>query len=279
MFLLLHEGIKFNKLEKNGPFSLRLQLESGKCKLPRKHVADCIPRCREMEIEKWKAEIPEETKISITFDGTCHTAEMINLIFRFISKDKIDCHRLVELKMLSQSFTGNQLSAWLVDLTSVQFRISLPRIVAMMRDGASVNTFAAEVLSQFNNEMLSIICLSHGVNVAGNLIKQSINVATTFIRRWGQLIARSPKARMKFKQLSNKSALQLGKVRWFCFCELGIQIYEESVLDMNMQLRILFSNIIYDSQDTFPLFINSNTQFTKTKTILSYTIPEKMCSW
>jgi hypothetical protein len=35
------------------------------------------------------------------------------------------------------------------------------------------------------------------------------------------------KARLKFMDLSGKSPLRLGKVRWFCFCEVGIQLHEQ----------------------------------------------------
>ncbi len=39
-------------------------------------------------------------------------------------------------------------------------------------------------------------------------------------------------ARMKFKELAGVKAVRPGKVRWFCFCEMGIQLFThwESVM-------------------------------------------------
>jgi hypothetical protein len=144
-------------------FFLRHYLERGTCQLPKKMVSDCIPQCRELEIQRCLKEIGQRP-FSIAFDGTCHVVEMMNLVIRFVSsKEGHICQRVMGLKMLQKSLKGKELFAWLVDLICTKFHLSGSNIVATMRDGASVrsNTVATQTLTLLNEKMLDIICLSH----------------------------------------------------------------------------------------------------------------------
>jgi hypothetical protein len=77
--------------------------------------------------------------LSPFFDGTCHHAEMMNVVVRFISKDNKIYYRL------KKSFNGNALFAWIVEVMTGQC-IKFPRpasyIACYIRDGCPVNEVA-----------------------------------------------------------------------------------------------------------------------------------------
>jgi hypothetical protein len=113
-FMFLNESLPFNKLENSEPNSLRAALEENSIKLPKRSVADLIPQCLTFEVDRWLNELPANAQVTLFFDGTCHVAEMMNVVVRFISKDNKICHRLGALRMLKKSLTGNALFASMV---------------------------------------------------------------------------------------------------------------------------------------------------------------------
>jgi hypothetical protein len=90
--------------------------------LPKRSVADFIPHCLYFEKQSWLNEMTPTGQLSPFFDGTCHHAEMMNLVVRFISKDNKICHRLA-VRILKKSLNGNALFAWILEVMTGQYQI------------------------------------------------------------------------------------------------------------------------------------------------------------
>jgi hypothetical protein len=225
-YMFLNESLPFSKLETSEPNSLRNALETEKGTLPRRQVVDYVPQCLELEINSWQGEISKDGKVTIFFDGTCNVCEMMNIVIRFISRDKKICHRLASLRLLKSSLNGEGLFVWLVATLFGDLKFSHTQIACLVRDGCQVNSVAAEKMALLNPKVLDITCLSHATSVAGYTLNKDVPLAAKFISKWANLISHCIKARLKFREFAHQSALRLAKVRWFSFCEVATQLHK-----------------------------------------------------
>ena len=79
--------------------------------------------------------------MSIIYDGTTRLGEVLATVIRYIDGWNIH-QRLVCLKFLAKSMTGEELARQHISTLSATYGVQSNTILATMRDGASVNNVA-----------------------------------------------------------------------------------------------------------------------------------------
>lgn len=154
----------------------------------------------------------------------------MNIVVRFVTiKEKIT-QRLLALKLLSKSPSGEELSRFLYDTIQVDAKIEYENIVAFAKDGPAVNGKAMHILTPLLPTTAFYIFLSHSINIAGGEIKDTCNQARHFVNIWANIMVRCGTARLLFKNLTGKSPLIISQVRWFTFWEVASQIHDNYTL-------------------------------------------------
>ena len=77
--------------------------------------------------------------VSVIFDGTTRLGEALAIVVRFVSDSddwKIE-QRLIRLQLLTKSMTGEEIAREIINTLSVEYGISIDRVLATMRDRAS----------------------------------------------------------------------------------------------------------------------------------------------
>ena len=77
------------------------------------------------------------------------------------------CQVLARLAVLSKSLTGDQLAAELNDIISTTLQVRKHQIMAIMRDGASVNGAAMRVFRALYPSFIDITCFAHTIDRVG----------------------------------------------------------------------------------------------------------------
>ena len=107
-----------------------------------------------------------ERKISVIFDGTTRLGEVFVAVVRFIAEWIIE-QRLIRLQLLTESMTGEEIARELVSILSVEYSISVDRLLACMRDRAASNNVAMRTLKVLYPNVLDIGCYSHTIDHVG----------------------------------------------------------------------------------------------------------------
>ena len=131
----LKAGIPLSKVD-----DLRDLLKENALSLTgRQHLSEYIPFIRNDEIDLIKSEIKDKA-VSVIFDGTTHVDEALAIVLRFV--DTQIKQRLVCLKLLSKSLTGEELAREIISTLSTSYGLQSHQLVAAMRDRSSVNNVA-----------------------------------------------------------------------------------------------------------------------------------------
>ena len=117
--------------------------------------------------------------VSIIFDGTCRLGEALCLIVRFVLDDLRIEQRLVALKMLQKSLTGEEIAREIISILSIDYHISPTSVLASMRERASTNNVALKVLYP---NIVDIGCLSHTIDHVGEKFDTAVH--SEFISWW-----------------------------------------------------------------------------------------------
>ena len=215
----LKAGIPLNKLscfrqlkERNGP---RLT--------DRSHLANLIPFVLEDEQTRLKQEIDQKC-VSVIFDGTTRLGKILVIVLRFIDSDWSIQQRLVRVQTLAKSMRGEELARELIETLSVRLSISSTRLLAAMRDRASVNGVALRTLKIVYPNLVDIGCFSHTVNLAGERFK--IPLLGEFINAWNSLFAHSAKARLCWREQCGRSMPSYSQTRWWSKWEVMKAVME-----------------------------------------------------
>ena len=92
---------------------------------------------------------------------------MLVIIIRFVSSDwKIE-QRLVRVQMLSKSLAGEEIARELISVLSVNLSIRSTNLLASMRDRASTNNVAMQVLKVVYPTTVDVGCFSHTIDHVG----------------------------------------------------------------------------------------------------------------
>jgi len=128
------------------------------------------------------------------------------------------------MKLLSKSMTGEELGRVIISSLSTLYGINSHRLVAAMRDRASVNNVAMGVLKLLYPDVLDVGCFSHTLDRVGSHF--SIPVADDFTKLWISLFSRSPKARLAWRSLCGRPIPSYSETRWWSRWEVMKQISE-----------------------------------------------------
>ena len=99
--------------------------------------------------------------ISVIFHRSRRQGEAIVIIVWFMDNDWNITQRLVRIEVCSKSVNANQLAQVLNQCLSVEYRVRGNSLLAAMRDGASVNQAALNIVSFIFPNMVNIVCFSH----------------------------------------------------------------------------------------------------------------------
>ncbi len=140
----MRAGVPFSKLK-----YFRDILEENSMRLTDpSHMLQLVPFVLEQE-KSLKEEIKGKY-LSIIFDGTSRLGEVLAIVIRYV--DQWNVHqRLVQLEFLAKSMTGEEVARQLISTLSVTYGIESSFILAAMRDGASVNGVAMDVVKIIYN--------------------------------------------------------------------------------------------------------------------------------
>ena len=214
----MQAGIPLAKLDCCGLRSL-LQ-ENGYCLSDTRHMFDLVPFVLQEERSRLRAEI-EHKYLSVIFDGTTHLGEVLAVVVRFISDWTIQ-QRLVRLKFLKKSMSGEELAREVISILSGTLGVESHRLLAVMRDRASVNTAAMRVISVMYPKLLDVGCLSHTLDLVGGKFK--VPTLNLFITLWISLFVHSAKVKSLWKEMTGRTMATYSKTRWWSKWEIMHQV-------------------------------------------------------
>ena len=186
----------------------------------RRGMSDLIPFLLMKEQHKIKAEL-EGRNVSVIFDGTTRLGEALVIILRFVD-DFVIKQRLVRFLTLTKSLTGEQLARELINVLSVEYGITSDRVVASMRDRASVNGVAMRTIQIVYRRMIDVGCYSHTIDLVGE--KFHTPNLDGFIRLWVSLFSHSPRAKLFWKNRTGKAVISYSPTRWWSKWEVMSQV-------------------------------------------------------
>jgi len=120
---------------------------------------DMIPFLLQEELTWVKGEI-QGKHVAVVFDGTTRLGEVLVLIVCFLDEWTVE-QRLVSVQFMQKSLNGEELARQIISALSVTLGIESGRLLAAIRDGASVNTAALRTVAIVYPYVLDIRCISH----------------------------------------------------------------------------------------------------------------------
>lgn len=215
----LQAGIPLSKL---GCF--RELLEEHAYRLTdRRHMSDLIPFISSQEQSKIKEEISGKY-LSVIFDGTTRLGEAMAVLVRYVDSDWKIQQRLVCLKLIAKSMTGEEIARELISVLSVQYSIASDKLLGAMRDRAAVNNVAMRTLKIIYPDVLDVGCFSHTLDLVGKKVNASH--LNDFVTAWVSLFSHSPRARLLWKEQTGKSVKSYSPTRWWSKWEVMRQLLE-----------------------------------------------------
>ena len=146
------------------------------------------------------------------------------MVVRFISDWTIQ-QRLVRLKFLMKSMSGEEVARELISVLSITLSVESHRLLAVMHDGGSVNTAAMRVVTIMYPNLLDKRCLSHMLNLVGERFKAP--TLKLFFTLWIALFSHSPKAKALWKETTGRAMATYSKTRWWSRWEVMHQIFQQ----------------------------------------------------
>lgn len=213
----LRAGVPLNKLD-----CFRDLLEEGAFRLSdRRFLSDLIPFIFKQEQSLIKEEIVGKP-VSIIFDGTTRLGEALAIVLRFVDDSFTIQQRLVSIQLLAKSLTGEEIACELVKVLSTTYSIEPNMLLASMRDGASSNGVAMRTMKIVYPKVLDVLCFSHTLNRVGEHFK--VPNLLEFMSAWVVMFSHSPKARLRWKQLTGRSMATYSDTRWWSKWEVMHQV-------------------------------------------------------
>jgi len=213
----LKAGVPFNKID---CFKDILE-ENGYRLTDRKNLFDLVPFIQQQEQTQLQ-EVIKNKKISVIFDGTSRLGEALAIVVRYITDDwKIE-QKLVRLQMLAKSLCGEELARELISVVSVTYGICVDQLLACMRDRSTVNNVAIKTLKIIYPQLIDVGCFSHTIDHVGeHFVMPNLS---EFMTGWINLFSHSPKTRMIWKELTERSMGSYSATRWWSRWELMEQL-------------------------------------------------------
>lgn len=214
----LKSGTPLSKLD-----CFRYILEEGGYRLTSsKHLGELIPIIQRQQEEKLMDELSDKN-VSIIFDGTTHICEALVIIVRYIDEQWQIQQRIIRLKMLAKSLTGEELARELIVSLSTEFKVSGDRLIPAIHDRASVNNVAIRTLKILYPKLVDIGCFSHTLDIVGEkFVTPTLN---DFTKTWIGMFSRSTKTKLAWKNTTSSTFPTYSPTRWWSKWEVMSQIH------------------------------------------------------
>ena len=186
----------------------------------RRQMTDMVPFIVAQEQQLLKKEISGKF-VSTIFDGTTRLGEAMAIVFRYVDDSRVIQQRLICLKMLEKSMTGEEIAQVVIDTLSREYNIPPTCLLACMRDRASVNNVAVRFIKVLYANAFDVGCFSHTLDLVGDKI--SIPNLSDFMLSWTSLFSHSTKAKILWKDRAIKSYCP---TRWWRKWECMKQLLE-----------------------------------------------------
>ncbi|KAK3725261.1 hypothetical protein QZH41_001278 [Actinostola sp. cb2023] len=220
----LKAGIPIAKID-----MLRSLLEKNGYRLTgSSNLGQYVSMALKQEIERIKQELEMPGQVGMTrdiyviFDGSTRQGEAIAIIVRFMDNDWNITQRLVRIEVCSKSVNANQLAQVLNQCLSVEYGVRGNSLLAAMRDGASVNQAALNIVSFIFPNMVNVVCFSHTLDNVGNHFE--IPTLKEFGSLWIRMFRNSCKAKLLWKDLTGRAPKSYSETRWWSRWEVYQQL-------------------------------------------------------
>ena len=202
----------------------RCLLEENALRLAdRRQMADLIPFVLSQEQESIKKEISNKY-LSVIFDGTTRLGEAMAIVMRYIDDEWSIQQRLICLKLLQKSMTGEEIAQVVMDTLCREYGIFPNRLLACMRDRAAVNNVAVRFMKVLYNNLLDVGCFSHTLDLVGDKI--CVPTLSDFMLSWLSLFSHSTKAKLLWKEKTGRPIRSYCPTRWWSKWECMKQVFE-----------------------------------------------------
>ena len=144
------------------------------------------------------------------------------IIVRFMDNDWNITQWLVRIEVCSKSVDANQLAQVLNQCLSFEYGVRGNSLLAAMRDGASVNQAALNIVSFIFPNMVNVVCFSHTLDNVGNHFE--IPTLKEFGNLWIRMFRNSCKAKLLWKDLTDRAPKSCSETRWWSRWEVYQQL-------------------------------------------------------
>ena len=130
--------------------------------------------------------------------------------------------RLVRLRLLAKSLSGEEIAREIISVLSTSYSIDSQRLLTCMRDGAASNGVAVRTLSILYPNLFDVKCFSHTLDRVGEHF--AIPVLNDFITAWISMFSHSPKTRLCWREHTGSSMKSYSATRWWSKWEVLHQL-------------------------------------------------------
>ena len=174
-------------------------------------MSDQIPFILSQEASHVKEEIATK-EVSVIFYGTSRLGEALVIVLRYVNDNWEPVQRLVSLQLLAKSMTGEEIAREIVSTLSIEFGITSNRLLAGMRDRASVNGVAMRTIKVLFPQMLDVGCYAHTLDHVGDHFKTP--TLDEFCHLWISLFSHSHHTCMEWKVHTGRAMSSFSNTRW-----------------------------------------------------------------
>ena len=215
----MEAGIPLSKLDCP---SLRDILEDSRFRLAHsRHMMDLVPFILQEECSRTRSEVLGKF-VSVIFDGTTRLGEVLVVVLRYIEDWEVK-QRLVRVDFLQKSLNAEELARQIISVLSVTLSVECSNLIAVMRDGASVNAAAMRTVKVMYPEALDVRCISHTLDLVGDKFK--VPHLSLFFTLWISYFSHSSKLKALWKARTGKSIVTYSQTRWWSRWEVMHQAF------------------------------------------------------
>ena len=161
--------------------------------------------------------------LSVAFDGTTRLGEALAVVARIVDDWNIQ-QRLIRIQLLTQSMCGDELAREIINVLSITYGVHSSNLVAVVRDGASVNGAAMRIVRVVYPELVDVTCFSHMLNRVGEHF--ATPNLSEFTSAWISLFSHSSKTKLLWKTLTGKAMATYSATRWWSKWEVQKQVLD-----------------------------------------------------
>ena len=128
------------------------------------------------------------------------------------------------MHVLAKSLNAQQLAREIITTLSTDLQYPSDQVLAVVRDGASVNGAAVKILRDaLYPHLTNIICIPHSLDLRGRHF--DTDLLDAFRQSWVALFAHSPASRLAWKAVTGESIRSYSATRWWSWWEVLAQLH------------------------------------------------------